>query len=264
MAVVVKELNPELINRANSNSMSGTRGSVSNAGYKELADKIQSWPISETKKQNLLDKLYDKYSAILNYEAQHVSVMVAGPARYNARKLDKSDRILSLYHELSEWFKGLEEQLKQGQVKDNSDKAKRLLEMIEFCRKSDNPCNPTNDLAELALYDNQTFIRLYEEMYPEYKWRKNSTIAKLYQKSISGELNEIQKEVFFEDENFTAYTEGDRVYIKFVMKPKRQLMVALKSRGYWWNSYAEAWSTYLKKLDKDWIATISTSYAQYI
>ena len=261
---VVKELDQSLINRANSNSMGGTRGNGSNAGYKKLADKILSWPISETKKQNLLDKLYQKYSEILKYEAQHVSVMVAGPARYNARRLDKSDRILSLYHDLSVWFEGLEEQIANGQVKDNSDKVKRLVERIEFCRKSDNPCNPTNDLAELALYDNQTFIRLYEEMYPEYKWRKNSTIAKLYQKSIAGELKEIRKEIFFEDDNFTAYTEGDRAYIKFVMRPKRQLHVALKSRGWWWNSYQSTYSTYLDRVDKEWIATISTRYAQYI
>ena len=264
MAVVVKELNQSLINQANNNSMSGTRGNGSAAGYKELADKIQTWPISEAKMQSLLDKLYKKYSEILKYEAQHVSVMVAGPARYNARKLDKSDRILSLHHDLSVWFKGLEEQIAHGLVKDNSDKAKRLIEMIEFCRKSDNPCNPTNDLAELALYDNQAFIRLYEEMYPEYKWRKNSTIAKLYQKSIAGELKEIRKEIFFEDDNFTAYTEGDRAYIKFVMRPKRQLHVALKSRGWWWNSYQSAYSTYLDRVDKEWIATISTRYAQYI
>lgn len=259
---VVKELNPELINRANNNSMMGTRGKISSHNYKALADKILSWPISEAKKQNLLDKLYKKWSTILNYEAQHVSVIVAGPANYNARKLDKTDRILSLYHDISVWIEGLEEQIKQGQVKD--DKAKRLMEMIEFCRKSDNPCNPTNDLAELALYDNQTFIRLYEEMYPEYKWRKNSTIAKLYQKSIAGELKEIRKEIFFEDDNFTAYTEGDRAYIKFVMRPKRQLHVALKSRGWWWNSYQSAYSTYLDRVDKEWIATISTRYAQYI
>lgn len=262
MAVVVKELNQSLINQANNNSMGGTRGNGSAARYKELADKIQTWPISETKMQSLLDKLYQKYSEILKYEAQHVSVMVAGPARYNARKLDKSDRILSLYHDLSVWFEGLEEQIASSQIKD--DKAKRLIEMIEFCRKSDNPCNPTNDLAELALYDNQTFIRLYEEMYPEYKWRKNSTIAKLYQKSIAGEIKEIRKEVFFEDDNFTAYRENGRAYIKFVMRPKRQIHVALKSRGWWWNSYQSAYSTYLDRVDEEWITTISTRYAQYI
>lgn len=258
----VKELNRELISRANSNSFGGKRGDISEHEYNVYAEKIISWPISEAKKQNILDKLYQKWSEILKYEAQHVSVMVAGPARYNAKKLDKSDRILSLRRDLFEWLKELEEQVARGQVK--NDKAKRLIETIEFCRKSDNPCNPTDHLAELALYDNQTFIRLYEEMYPEYKWRKNSTIAKLYQKSITGELKEIRKEIFFEDDNFTAYTEGDRVYIKFVMKPKRQLIMALKSRKYWWNSYENAWSTYLDKLDVEWVKSISARYKDYI
>lgn len=258
----VKELNRELISRANSNSFGGKRGDISEHEYNVYAEKIISWPISEAKKQNILDKLYQKWSEILKYEAQHVSVMVAGPARYNPRKLDKSDRILELSSELYQWLKDLEGQVQESQRKNN--KAESLLKTIEFCRSSDNPCNPTDHLAELALYDNQTFIRLYEEMYPEYKWRKNSTIAKLYQKSITGELKEIRKEIFFEDDNFTAYTEGDRAYIKFVMRPKRQLHVALKSRGWWWNSYQSAYSTYLDRVDKEWIATISTRYAQYI
>ncbi|GFH95092.1 hypothetical protein IMSAGC003_01626 [Lachnospiraceae bacterium] len=258
----VKELNRELISRANSNSFGGKRGDISEHEYNVYAEKIISWPISEAKKQNILDKLYQKWSEILKYEAQHVSVMVAGPARYNPRKLDKSDRILELSSELYQWLKDLEGQVQESQRKNN--KAESLLKTIEFCRSSDNPCNPTDHLAELALYDNQTFIRLYEEMYPEYKWRKNSTIAKLYQKSITGELKEIRKEIFFEDDNFTAYTEGDRAYIKFVMRPKRQLHVALKSRGWWWNSYQSAYSTYLDRVDKEWIATISTRYEQYI
>lgn len=89
-------------------------------------------------------------------------------------------------------------------------------------------------------------------------------IAKLYQKSVSGEIKEIKKEVFFEDENLTAYTEADRAYIKFLMRPKRQLMVALKRRGYWWNSRKNAWSTYLDRLDREWVSAISTRYSEYI
>lgn len=156
----------------------------------------------------------------------------------------------------------MEDQIKRGQQK--NDKAEKLLKLIEFCRKPDNPCDPTNHLAELAMYDNASFIRIYEELYPEYKWRKNSTIAKLYQKSLAGEIKEIRKEVFFEDANLTAYKEGDRVYIKFLMRPKRQLIVALKSRGWWWNSYKNAWSTYPDKLDPEWVASISEKYAKYI
>ena len=182
--------------------------------------------------------------------------------KINSRKLDKSDRIIELTSALFQWFKDLEEQVKESQRKDS--KSEELLRKIEFCRRPENPCNPTNDLAELAFHDNQAFIRLYEEMYPEYKWRKNSTIAKLYQKSVAGEIQEIRKEIFFDDENLTAYMEGDRAYIKFVMRPKRQLHVALKSRGWRWNSYVRAYSTYPDRLDKEWVSSISTRYAAYI
>lgn len=260
--MVVKELNQSLIYQANSNSFGGKRGDLSQSEYKSYANKVISWPISDEKKQSILDKLYEKWSEMLKYEAEHVSVMVAGPAKYNSRKLDKSNKILSLSHDFCEWFKDLEGQVVQGQKQ--NDKAEYLLRIIEFCRKPDNPCNPTDHLAELALYDNAAFVRLYEELYPEYKWRKNSTIAKLYQKSLAGEIKEIRKEVFFEDDNMTAYKEADRVYIKFLMRPKRQLIVALKSRGWWWNSYKNAWSTYPDKLDLEWVASISEKYAKYI
>ncbi len=259
---VVKELNADLVHQANYNSMGGKRGDLSDASYKECVEKILSWPVSEEKKQKLLDKLYEKRSEILKYEAQHVSVMVAGPSRYNPRKLDKSDRIIELTSALFQWFKDLEEQVQESQRKNN--KAESLLKTIELCRSSDNPCDPAGYLAELAMYDNQSFIRIYEELYPEYKWRKNSNIVKLYQKSVAGEIKEIRKEVFFEDENLTAYMEGDRAYIKFTMKPKRQLHVALKSRGWWWNSYQRAYSTYPDRLDKEWVSSISTRYTAYI
>ena len=255
MSIAVKELNKDLIHRANSNSFGGKRGDISEHEYQVYVERVLSWPISEEKKQSILDKLHEKWSEMLKYEAQHVSVMVAGPAKYNSRKLDKSDKILELSAAFSEWFKDLEDQIKRGQQK--NDKAEKLLKLIEFCRKPDNPCDPTNHLAELAMYDNASFIRIYEELYPEYKWRKNSTIAKLYQKSLAGEIKEIRKEVFFEDANLTAYKEGDRVYIKFLMRPKRQLIVALKSRGWWWNSYKNAWSTYPDKLDPEWVESIS-------
>ena len=230
MSIAVKELNKDLIHRANSNSFGGKRGDISEHEYQVYVERVLSWPISEEKKQSILDKLHEKWSEMLKYEAQHVSVMVAGPAKYNSRKLDKSDKILELSAAFSEWFKDLEDQIKRGQQK--NDKAEKLLKLIEFCRKPDNPCDPTNHLAELAMYDNASFIRIYEELYPEYKWRKNSTIAKLYQ--------------------------------KFLMRPKRQLIVALKSRGWWWNSYKNAWSTYPDKLDLEWVASISEKYAKYI
>ena len=85
---MVKKLSEGMIKSANYNSMMGKRGDLSKADYEAYAEKILSWPVSEEKKQKLLDKLYEKWSEILKYEAQHVSVAVAGPARYNSRKLE--------------------------------------------------------------------------------------------------------------------------------------------------------------------------------
>lgn len=98
----------------------------------------------------------------------------------------------------------------------------------------------------------------------KYRWRKNSVIARLYAAGKEGKLAKLNRQKFFEDENLVAYTMGDRAYIKFVMKPQQQLIVALKSRKWWWNSNEEAWSTYLDKLDKEWVQSISTRYTDYV
>ena len=156
---------------------------------------------------------------------------------------------------------GLEKQVKAGTQQD--DKRDRLLRLIEFA-DSRPELDPTGELAELSMVDNAKFIELFEAMQPKYKWRKNSNIYKLYIASKEGKVKEIKPEVFFEDANLTAFVEGDRAYIRFIMKPARQLMVALKSRGWWWNSGKRAWSTYLDRLDKEWVSGISTQYAKYI
>jgi hypothetical protein len=73
----IKELDKKLIYRANSNSFNGTRGDNSAASYKSYIDEVISWEIPESKKQKILDQVYSKYSKILEYEASHVSAMVA-------------------------------------------------------------------------------------------------------------------------------------------------------------------------------------------
>lgn len=261
MSVTIKELNKDLIHRANSNSMSGTRGNGSNHDYNLYAENILSWPVSDEKKQKLLDKLHEKWSEILKYEAQHVSVIVAGPAKYNAKRLDKGDKILELYHDVTHWFKGLESQIAIAAQPD--EKIKRIIEMIVFCDECPE-LDPTTELMKLAFLDNQQFIEIYERLYGKYKWRKNSNIFKLYQQSLAGEVKEITKEEIYSDANFTAYTEGNRAYIKFMLKPQRQIIVALKSRGWFWNNHKDAWSTYLNKVDTEWIKSISERYSNYI
>ena len=260
----IKELNAGHIHQANYNSFGGTRGDSSNASYKSYAENINSWPISEEKKQKLLDKLYEKYSRLIALEAQHVSVAVAGPARYNPRKLDKGDQILSLSAEISDWYAGLERELRRSATEEKADEVEHLVESIKFLDSRYPQTNPTVRLCELATVDKDRFIALYEELQPKYKWRKNTVVAKLYAAACDGTLKIAQKEEIYGNADFTAYKYGDRVFIKFMLKPQRQLIVALKSRGFWWNANEGAWSTYAEKADHDWIKTISERYGKYI
>ena len=240
----IKELDKRMIEIANSNSFNSNRGILRENSYKRYIEMVLNWNISDDKKQTILDKLYNKNMEILKYEAQHVSVMVAGPAKYNSKKLDKSDKILELSHNLCAWIEELEEQINEFNEDSNTDEAKELL--IKIKRLYELKLNPTNDIMKLAFVNNEIFIKTYEKYNEVFKWRKNSNIYKLYKESLNGEINEIKKEIFFEDDNLTAFIEGDRAYIKFIMKPQRQLIVALKSRKWWWNSYKKAWSTYLE------------------
>lgn len=258
----IQELDRNLIDQANSNSFNGNRGTLSEKSYKSYIDEVLSWEIPDNKKQNILKQVHKKYSEILKYEAQYVSVMVAGPARYNSRKYDKSDQILQTTHNFCEWFDDLRKQISDLESDKDNKKIDWLISHIKFC--VENNFDPGEQLAKLASLDNKKFIKLYEEYYPTFRWRKNSNIYKLYQASLSGEVEEIKKEIIFEDENFTAYIEGDRAYIKFPMKIQQQLKIALKRRKWWWNSYKKAWSTYLSKVDIDWIKTISEKYSKYL
>lgn len=260
--LTVKELDKQLIEQANYNSFGGTRGDGGDHDYHVYANRILSWEISDEKKRKLLDKLYEKWMVMLRHEAQHVSVMVAGPAKYNAKRLDHSDQILKLSSEFCKWFDGIEKQVEQG-TKKQEDEAAQLIRMVEFC-DSRSELDPTTQLVKLGMVDAAAFVEWYEKLRDKYRWRKNSNIAKLYQMAKDGTLKVAKRETFFEDANFTAYNYGDRAYIKFVMKPARQLIVALKSRGWWWNNHEDAWSTYPDRVDVEWVKSISERYAKYV
>lgn len=258
----IHKLNQDLIQRANNNSFYN-RGSHAEQSYKSYINEVMEWPISDAKKQKILDQVYKKCSKILEYEAQHVPVMVAGPANYNAKKLDKSEQILKTSQEFCKWFDDLREQVENAKKEDSKDeKVKYIVGGIK--RLMQLGLDPTKDIMSLATIDNKKFIEVYEQLQEKYKWRKNSNIYKLYQASINGEVKEIKKEIIYEDENFTSYIEGDRAYIKFTMKCKPQLIYALKKKGWWWNTHKGAWSTYLDRVDIGWIKDISEKYEKYL
>lgn len=258
----IKELDKNLISQANSVSFAGNRGNHREESYNGYVKKICSWDISDEKKERILEELYKKNMEMLKYEASHVSVMVAGPARYNSKRLDKSDKILQLNSSFYTWFEELEKQYKRS--KRNNKEDERLIDTIY--RYEEMHFNPTKRIEELAVLNIKEFIRIYEEFYPKYKWRKNSNIYKLYIAAKEGKLEEKNEKILFEDENYKVYSKKDRIFIKFIFRTKRQLIFALKKKGFFWNSYEGAWSTYMDRYEKnkEWTETISTQYKEYI
>ena len=161
--VKIKELDKSLIHRANSNSMGGQRGDISAHEYEVYCQKVMSWNIPDSRKQKIVDQIYTRWSEQLRHEAAHVSVAVAGPARYNAKKLDHSDTILRLSSEFVEWFNGLQEQVWQGRIEDKDAKEiARLVDDIKFCIERPT-LNPTTSLCELANKDPELFMEYYEK-----------------------------------------------------------------------------------------------------
>ena len=133
----IHELRQDLIQRTNNNSFYN-RGTNTEQCYKAYANEVIEWPISEVKKQKILDNLYKKYSKILEYESQHVPVMVAGPAKYNSKRLDKSEQILKASHELSEWFEDLRKQVENAKKDDSKEeKVKYIIDKVTLIHAVD-------------------------------------------------------------------------------------------------------------------------------
>lgn len=259
----IKELDKTQLQRANNVSFNNDRGDIREKIYKSCVNEILEWNISEAKKQKILDRLYQKNMEILKYEASFVSVIVAGPAKYNGEKRDKeADKIMELSSDFNVWFSNLEKQYKSFKKLSKEDSIKKKVAEIMQLHKLG--LDIKNELIELSNIDNKKFIELFEKFNQIYKWKKNTIIYKVYIASKNGEIKEKKEEILFEDENFTAYLKNDRVFIKFVFKPQAQLKFALKKKGYWWNSREKSWSTYPSRLDVEWVKSISSKYEKYL
>lgn len=183
--VKIKELDKSLIHQANSNSMGGQRGDISAHEYEVYCQKVMSWNIPDSRKQKIVDQIYTRWSEQLRHEAAHVSVAVAGPARYNAKKLDHSDTILRLSSEFVEWFNGLQEQVWQGRIEDKDAKEiARLVDDIKFCIERPT-LNPTASLCELANKDPELFILILMLRWQQRTARTASSLRKRRQQTTS-------------------------------------------------------------------------------
>lgn len=252
----IKPLDEKLIQQANNNSFGGKRGDMEASSYESYCKEIISWNLSEHKTEQLLDKVYKRFSKALSLDAQHVSVAVAGGSNYNEKKLDKSDAILQNATDFVEWFAEIKE---QATAKKKSRISWLIKEIIWGVSDGYNVNSKWKELAARSLGD---FEILYEELYAKYHFKQSSVPYKIYNKFI--EIEPITQTPVYADDDFKAYIEEGKICIDFRMKPQRQLIVALKSKGFMWVAAHNLWKAN-STLDRiEWVKTISERYKDYI
>lgn len=274
--VKIPELSAAAISTANSNSMYD-RGSVSNAEYQQYVKRIMSMDISDGKKQQLVNELHKRWSKLLSYQAAHVPWTVAGPARYNAKKLNKADQIMQTGSEISEWFDRVEKSVENSKKQYRDDSAIKARRAEEWARRVADgkvfngvvPQMVADALLGVAPHDPQRFAELYEEYDKQYHFRGNTNAAKVYKSVKAGTFQKAKPpEKLHETENLNTYRKkidaGERVFLKFTTRPKPQLVYALKRRGWHWNAYEQAWSVPPEKYDAAFVAGIDENYEKYL
>jgi hypothetical protein len=257
MNITIKELSQEQIRQANNNSFGGKRGDITAHEYEVYCNRVVSWQLSEKKTQKIIDKVHEYFVTRLSLDAQHVSVAVAGASNYNAKRLDKSDKILDIAADFVDWFKEIEDHA-----------TKKPYSRIEWITKSiiwgvqgDYPVN--KEWKELAGRSRKDFENLYAQLENKFvEFKKTSIPYKIKHNLI--DVEQITQAPIYADDDFFAYEEQGKICISFRLKPQRQMIVALKSRHFVWVADHEVWKATATEELKAWVETIAERYEQHI
>ena len=253
----IKELNKEQINRANNQSFGGKRGDITAHDYEIYCERVISWGLSERKTQKIIDKVYEYFARTLSLESQHVSVAVAGASNYNAKQLDKSDKIFSNAIDFGYWFGEIEEQA-----------TKKPYSRIEWLVKSiiwgvGGDYSVSKEWKELAGRSREDFEILYDELIKKYgEFKKTSIPYKIKHNLI--DVEQITQVPIYADDDFCVFKEQNYLFIDYRLKPQRPLIVAMKSRGFVWISSYSMWRGKATENNIEWVKTISEKYEQFI
>lgn len=257
MAITIKELNQDQIRQANNNSFGGKRGDIAAHEYELYCNRVLSWGLSEKKTQKILDRVYDYMARSLSLDSQHVSVAVAGASNYNAKRLDKSDKIMANATEFVDWFKEIEDQA-----------TKKPYTRIEWITKSiiwgiQSGYSVNKEWKELAGRSRKDFEALYDKLVQKFGEFGKTTIPYKIRHNLI-DVEQITQAPIYADDDFCAYEEQGKICITFRMKPQRQLIIALKARRFVWVAAHEAWKANATEELKAWVNTIAERYEQYI
>lgn len=173
------------------------------------------------------------------------------------------------------WFDGIRENVKNSKIQykdDRKEKARREEEHFNSMMRG--VAHPDAAmvgywLMPIAQYDPKRYAELYEKYNKDYRFRKNTSAAKLYQMVKDGKYTGVKPpKKLYESDSYNAYQKriqsGERVFIKFTIKPKPQMVYAMKRRGWHWNALEGAWSVPVDKYDAKFVKGIEENYKKYL
>ena len=260
------ELNKDLVNRCNNNSMYN-RGNIiqddANSYFQDFINKFDKADYNNQQKeiynkrlivfQDFITKSFNEY---LSIASNFVSVMVAGPAKYDSSKYMKisdrmSNKIDEIDNKIQKFYKNTEDMLKNAYSKD---------EIIEKYKNGyDEPISSDDPLAKEKLKAKLEFLETRHQKYKEFN--KNARLNGEQQlapyvlansnqniKSFKDRLNTMEK---MEKLNDTGYyfdggevrfdKEDMRTKIYFDSIPDEETRKNLKSHGFKWSPSNQAW-----------------------
>lgn len=271
----VPALSASNVNAANNNSHFN-RGDNTVKSYEAYAAEINGWDIPVSKKEKLIADLHKRFEEQLSMDARYVPWTVAGPARYPAQKMNAlADRRMKASADFVNWFDGIRENVKNSKIQykdDRKEKARREEEHFNSMMRG--VAHPDAAmvgywLMPIAQYDPKRYAELYEKYDKDYRFRKNTSAAKLYQMVKDGKYTGVKPpKKLYESDSYNAYQKriqsGERVFIKFTIKPKPQMVYAMKRRGWHWNALEGAWSVPVDKYDAKFVKGIEENYKKYL
>lgn len=256
MNININPLNPQLIAQANMQSFGGKRGDIAARDYRDYCNRVLSWGLSERKTQRMIDRVYQHFATALSLDAQHVSVAVAGAANYNAKRLDKSDKILKTSSDFCQWFEGLEKQATQKRYS-------RVYELQKIIIAGEfGGFSVTKQWKELAARDRKASDKLYQVLREKISFSKQSQAYKLYH--CLTDVEPIVTDTLYQDNDFKAYEERGKIFVEFRLSPAPQLKSAMKGKRFAWNNAALAWQATATDELREWVKTLSVKYEQWI
>lgn len=255
------ELNENYIRRCNSVSHFEC-GDVIKKEYETRADWINANFESEPAQKHL-EKLTSLTNTHARLRGEYVPWNVSGRAKYNWTKQDKnanrsmdSNNVIYVFMQKLSTFVGNRD--RKYEVDTSCEDQIKGVEAV--IAKGLSPKEATNDMAELYKRNPEVFYEMFEKLNTYKKIRKNSTIYKCKLLIDEGVKAVPMQVIEFEDYRLILNHAKERMFIEFFQKPQRQLIRALKSRGFYWNNRACAWSTHIDRYDslKEWIDHMGT------